>query len=474
MIISHKYKFIFIHIPKCAGTSITKTLVPMLGEHDLVLGCTTEGETLHAENLKKGGLTKHSTAQQIRDNIGAEIWNNYFKFCFVRNPWDLLVSHYHWALETLWNGDDKNENIKRIKALDDFEDYILSPLVPRKNCVDYISDDNGNIIVDYIGKKESIHWDNQRIYNHLGLSANSLSRDNSSEHDVYVNYYNPLTRELIRDWYKNDIQRFNYGFHEIKSAPEKIIKKSKQPKTEYLIIHGAHHKAATSLFNRIYQKISDQFCWKYEVSSKNKRFPDSDTDIFLHYSSNFDFSLLGPYVGTHLIRDPRDMIVSGYYYHLWCNEIWCNKSIDHFNGKSYQEILNSLNPEDGIMFEMSNDHGSFKRTASLMMNWNYNNPYILELKFEDIINDIESHFLRIFKHYRFNKKQTKSAMYVVNQCKFENITGRLKGNENPKNHFRKGISGDWKNHFNESHKQAFKKLYPGLLEKLGYEQNDLW
>ena len=65
MIISHKYRFIFIHIRKCAGTSITRAMAPLLGEQDLVIGCTTEGERLEKENLKNGGLTKHSTAKEI-------------------------------------------------------------------------------------------------------------------------------------------------------------------------------------------------------------------------------------------------------------------------------------------------------------------------------------------------------------------------------------------------------------------------
>ena len=469
MIISHKHKFIFIHIPKCAGTSITRALLPILGEQDLVLGCTPEAERLHKENLKNGGPTKHWKAKQILEHVGLETWNSYFKFCFIRNPWDLMVSRYHWSIETSW--EDKNNRIKRIKQFDNFEDYMLSELASRINCIEFITDYKGNIIVDYIGKYELINWELPRICNQIGLSSMRLAKHNVSMHDKYIKYYNPLTRELVRDWYKKDIEKFSYSFNENKRYPVGKVEENKQPRKEWLIIHGAHHKAATSWFGRIYRKISQYFCWKYEVGKQNKPCPDTDTDIFMSWGSKFEFSALGPYVGTHLIRDPRDMIISGYYYHLWCNEIWCKQPVDDFNGKSYQEVLNSLSLENGISFEMSN---RFKKTASSMVNWNYKNPYILELKFEEIINDIDQHFIRIFQHYGFNEKETEIAMKIVDSCKFEKITGRLQGEENPTNHYRKGIVGDWKNHFNESHKHLFKELYPGLLEKLGYEQNDLW
>ena len=210
MIISHKYKFIFIHIPKCAGTSITRTLAPLLGEHDLVIGCTPEGERLHQENMKKGGLTKHSTAQQIMQHVGPEIWNSYFKFSFVRNPWDLMVSRYHWCLKTTW--EDEKNTIKRIRELEDFEDYLLSPLSNRKSCIEYISDIDGNINLDYIGKFERLSNDFYEVCQRIGLPNIEIGIHNNTEHLHYTKYYNPLTRDLIKDRYARYIQYFDYVF----------------------------------------------------------------------------------------------------------------------------------------------------------------------------------------------------------------------------------------------------------------------
>ena len=472
MIISHKHRFIFIHIPKCAGSSITKALAPVLGKQDLILGVTPEGEKLHEENLKKGGLTKHSSASVIRQQIGPEIWNSYFKFSFVRNPWDLLVSRYHWSLKTQW--DDEFGTIKKIREFEDFEEYLYSPLVRKLNCVDFVSDENGEIMVDYAGKSELINWEFRRICERAGIPVYLPRRDNRSNHEAYFNYYNPITRDLVGEWYSRDIRKFDYGFHNKIRYPGRKAGKNKFPQKKWLIIHGAHHKAGTNWFGRIFKKISAQFNWKYEIGNKTNPLPDADTDIFLHFQSNFDFPLLPPYVGTHLIRDPRDIIISGYFYHLWCKELWCNMPVAEYNGKSYQDVLKSLNQEDGILFEMTSPRGAFRNTASRMLNWNYNNQYILELKYEEILQDMENHFLQIFSHYGFNARESEIAMKVVDQCRFEKMAGRKQGSEKSNSHFRKGIAGDWKNHFTESHKKAFKESYPGLLETLGYEQNDLW
>ena len=210
MIISHTYKFIFIHINKCAGTSITKALLPVLGERDLILGCTPEGEKLNIESMRQGGLTKHSKAQIIRENVGAEIWNNYFKFSFVRNPWDLTVSQYHWCIKTSW--DDEKNSIKRIKELEDFEDYLLSPLSCRQNCIDHISDIYGNINIDYVGKFERLSNDFNEVCERTGLPNIKIGIHNSTEHLHYTEYYNPLTRDLIKDRHARDIHYFNYTF----------------------------------------------------------------------------------------------------------------------------------------------------------------------------------------------------------------------------------------------------------------------
>ena len=106
MIISHTRKFIFIHPHRCGGTSITNSLLPYLGDEDEVYGCTREGEVLseknRLKNIKKynkeqGGFPwKHLTAKFAKEYAGDEIWDKYFKFTFIRSPWEIHLSNYSW------------------------------------------------------------------------------------------------------------------------------------------------------------------------------------------------------------------------------------------------------------------------------------------------------------------------------------------------------------------------------------------
>ena len=211
MIISHLHKFIFIHIRKCAGTSITESLLPFLGQDDLVIGCTPQGELLENSGRKNGGLYKHSKAVEIKKLIGPSIWDSYFKFTFIRNPWDLLVSKYHWALKTSW--DNENGYTSTIKGLDDFEGYVLSPLCNKINCIDFILLEQGDYNVDYIGRYETLDKDFSLLCKKLNLPKTKLKKINASLHTHYKNYYNPLTRELVAEWFEKDITEFNYSFN---------------------------------------------------------------------------------------------------------------------------------------------------------------------------------------------------------------------------------------------------------------------
>ena len=211
MIISHKHKFIFIHITKCAGSSITHALVPELGENDIVLGVTPEGEKLSALWRETKGIHKHSKAKEVKEFLEPEIWNNYFKFTFVRNPWDMLVSTYHWWLKTSW--DDQEGTGQKIKALKNFEEYLSSPYRRRESCTDFVFDDDGQIIVDFVGKQETIYKDFAYICGRVGLPNLKLPRRNASEHKEYFQYYTTQENiDMVSEWFTQDIENFKYFF----------------------------------------------------------------------------------------------------------------------------------------------------------------------------------------------------------------------------------------------------------------------
>lgn len=204
---------------------------------------------------------------------------------------------------------------------------------------------------------------------------------------------------------------------------------------------------------------------------------EQDTDIWLEWHSEVNFRNLPAYVGSHMIRDPRDVTISAYFYHLWCHEEFCHIPREEYYGMSYQEYLNSLSKEEGILFEMQNSLEKGNTTGSIiedMSRWDYSNPHILELKYEDVIMNPREWFGRIFDKYGFEEKERKIALKIVEKNSFQGRTGRKLGVEDKKSHLRKGTPGDWKNHFTEDHKDEFKSRYGDILIMLGYEKDKKW
>ncbi|MBP0005334.1 MAG: sulfotransferase domain-containing protein [Cyanobacteria bacterium SBC] len=120
---------------------------------------------------------------------------------------------------------------------------------------------------------------------------------------------------------------------------------------------------------------------------------------------------------------------------------------------------------EGIIFEMKN---RTKSTIQNMLAWDYSNPNVIEVRYEDLIKNEETEFKKIFLHYGLTEAQVLEALEIVRQCSFKKLAKRQSGQENRKSHFRKGISGDWENYFTSEHIQIFEELFPDALEKLGY------
>jgi hypothetical protein len=122
MLISHRYKFIFIKTKKTAGTSLEIALSPFLGPEDVITHISPEDEQLrqqlggrgpqhfyispsrwswqewkqYLKNRERPYFYNHMPAREIRRYIGNRVWDTYFKFCFERNPWDKVISWYWW------------------------------------------------------------------------------------------------------------------------------------------------------------------------------------------------------------------------------------------------------------------------------------------------------------------------------------------------------------------------------------------
>jgi hypothetical protein len=201
-------------------------------------------------------------------------------------------------------------------------------------------------------------------------------------------------------------------------------------------------------------------------------------DPFLtHYTGDFFYSYTSlvtfdepNYVSSHLIRDPRDMVVSAYYYHQWCKEEWCITFNPEF-GMTYQEKLKSFPKEEGMLFEMTH---LTKTILGIIDQWNYFDSRCLEMKYEDLISDSDKGFSALFKHWGVPPEEMDVCLEAARRFHMTQQTGRKVGDVQFGSHMRSGKPGQWKDEFSSAHKEYFKSNFGGLLVKLGYEKNDNW
>lgn len=222
--IDHDNKFIQVKINKCASTTI---------QHSL--SRNTRNWIPHYHLLDQINIIEKDVLQDSK---------KYFKFTFVRNPWDRLVSHYFFATrfkdgihpltknplpqQMLYKISFKEfiMNLEEIKMNTDFvlEDTLdkatyLKKLLDSKgfctNCYDWISDENGKMLpIDFIGKVENINEDYNKLIKLLNypFSSPTLPKENSTKHQHYTTYYDKDMIQVVKKLFEKDIETFKYKF----------------------------------------------------------------------------------------------------------------------------------------------------------------------------------------------------------------------------------------------------------------------
>lgn len=211
MLISQSKNFLFVHIQKTAGRSfeaVLKSHIPDL--EDL---CGTHDHAVSAKELL------------------SDEWSDYYKVALVRNPWDRLVSWYTMIQEKgppTWykrlTGLGKYNKLRHyvLTNSNSFEEFLyncvdtIDDTDGKKsflyNQLDYVSDEHGTVLVDFIGRFESLNDDTGTVLRTLGLPDASLPHKNSSDHKHYRSYYTQETRDLVAKRYARDIEYFDYEF----------------------------------------------------------------------------------------------------------------------------------------------------------------------------------------------------------------------------------------------------------------------
>lgn len=186
---------IFIHIPKAAGISLNMILFGNLG----------------------GG---HRFLSDYIFIYKKAVFNNFYKFSIVRNPWDRLVSSYLFLKEGGFNAKDEFWFKENIAKFSDFEDFVLN-WVNKYNIYSYIHfipqfkyvSLHGQLIVDEVYKLEELSSKtdslNKRLKTNIIIPHKNKTKSRDSD---YRSYYSSKTRLIVENVYKEDIKLFNYSF----------------------------------------------------------------------------------------------------------------------------------------------------------------------------------------------------------------------------------------------------------------------
>ncbi len=213
MVISFMRRFLFVHVYKAAGMSVEKALKPF----DVRAGLAGYAPHDQREMLKGLGfnpaildMQRHTSAAEIRDALGDELFGKLFKFAFVRNPWDLQLSLYHFNLKhPEFSGDGAALRAK------DFEDFILSrkktdrhPLGQQKR---FVVDRDGAPLMDFVGRFENLAADFAEICTRLNARNLALEHINRTEHKPWQQSYTRAMFDVVREVHAPDIEYFGYA-----------------------------------------------------------------------------------------------------------------------------------------------------------------------------------------------------------------------------------------------------------------------
>jgi hypothetical protein len=229
MIISHSYRFIFIKTHKTAGSSLEMGLGPLCGEDDIISHMETNLDSGVPRNYLPPGaigraygrsrwlrklLSRHSAllgpyyyehmpAWRVRELVGESLWSRYFTFCVERNPWDKLVSYYHWKREG------------QGRRLPPFRDWVLGPA--RRLPLDgdlYFAGETPLVerVFDYRELPAMLEVIRERTGMPVPTTLPGEKRGIAMDRKPWPEYYDDETRTRVETLFRREIALMGYRF----------------------------------------------------------------------------------------------------------------------------------------------------------------------------------------------------------------------------------------------------------------------
>ena len=198
--ISDSHKFIFIHIPKTAGTSLCNIFLK-------------EKAYIHT---KKGRYYQSHESVNDLEITNSEEMDKYFTFSFVRNPFRRLVSYYNFKINTKYFPPKISfkEMCRKIYKKERKGIRDRNFLLHTRSCCEYLINKNGEINIDFIGKVENLQKDFDFICDKINLQKQIIPKQNKSKVVDYTDFYDNETIKITSDIYQSDLEKFSYKFGE--------------------------------------------------------------------------------------------------------------------------------------------------------------------------------------------------------------------------------------------------------------------
>ncbi len=211
--VSHKYKCIFVEVPKTGSTSVRMILGRPLRPH---LGLWETRRLMESYWTQRGGRSERLReslyllrSKARRQRIGEQQFQDYFKFGFVRNPWDRVVSLY------------ERTEARQMRETTSFEEFVRGIRFSSSTCVhssphryqlDWFLGPSGEMLADFIGKFENLADDWALIVKRLGAEGTLPHTRKNPRSRHYTEYYSRQTKEIIARRFDVDIEHFGYEF----------------------------------------------------------------------------------------------------------------------------------------------------------------------------------------------------------------------------------------------------------------------
>ena len=207
MIVSHSHRYIFAAIPKTGTHSVRQALREHLGDDDIEQVGLFVNKRFPFEALAKVGHG-HIGHAQVRPFLGEEVFASYFKFAFVRNPFDRFVSYCAFITRESGDFDRVPQQVMH---------HVLFQLRPMQHILfqpqhTVLVDADGQLLTDHIGRVEEMQASYDAICARIGIPTRQLEQVNSTRRGDYRQYYDQELIDGVATLYRRDLELFGYGF----------------------------------------------------------------------------------------------------------------------------------------------------------------------------------------------------------------------------------------------------------------------